>query len=65
MSNVDPKAIKLSKIANSFARQNSPVRFTLVYYLLEYEYRITPEIKTEEHYLIANAANKFWNLVSE
>jgi len=62
--NIDQKSLKLSQISLAYNFQKIPILLTLVYHLPENEYKLVPQAKTEEHYLIAHAANKFYGLVA-
>ena len=64
MIKIHQKSLKLSLISLSFNFQKVPILLTLLYYLPEDEYKLIPVVKTEENCLIANAANKFYELLA-
>lgn len=64
MIKIHQKSLKLSLISLSFNFQKIPILFTLIYFLPENEYKLSPVVKSEYHCLIANAANKFYELVA-
>lgn len=64
MIKMHEKLLKLNLISLSFNFQKVPILLTLLYYLPEDEYKLSPVVKSEYHCLIANAANKFYELVA-
>jgi hypothetical protein len=64
MIKIHQKSLKLSLISLTYNFQKIPISFTLAFHLPEGKYKLVPQLKTEEHYLIANAANKFYELVA-
>ena len=62
MFSTNPHTLKLAQISSLFYQQNIPLILTL--YSFDGCYKLVPHVKTEEHYLITHAANKFWNLIN-